>query len=205
MYSQYSEEIHIAAATAGQPAERRRFLDLGAWEPKTFSNSRALYEAGWSGVVVDPSPSAILKQVEEYGNEPQVEIVSLAVGCVPGGYGSILPIQITEDCLSSMDTESVQKWSESGAKFVGRILVQVVPISDILMRFGMGFGFVNIDIEGQSVDVFRACIEAHLEPACYCVEHDGRLVELCEVATGAGYALVYSNGVNAVFGRRSCA
>ena len=66
----------------------------------------------------------------------------------------------------------------------------------------MGFGFVNIDIEGQSVDVFHECIKANLEPACYCVEHDDRMGELCVAATHAGYSLVYSNGVNAVFGRR---
>jgi len=80
--------------------------------------------------------------------------------------------------------------------------VQVVPITDILMRFGMGFGFVTIDIEGQSVDVFHEAIKARLEPACYCVEHDDRMGELCAAATAAGYVLVYSNGVNAVFGRR---
>jgi len=102
MYSQYDEEAAILSLTAGVPPSHRHFLDLGAWEPKTFSNSRALYEAGWSGVVVDPSPSAILKQVEEYGDEPRIEIVSLAVGCVPGGYGSILPITITDDCVSTL-------------------------------------------------------------------------------------------------------
>ena len=80
MYSQYDEEKHIAALTATCEPDRRRFLDLGAWEPKTFSNSRALFEAGWAGVVVDPSPSAILKQVEEYGMDGRIEIVSIAVG-----------------------------------------------------------------------------------------------------------------------------
>lgn len=198
-YSQYDEEKTIISLTRDCAFERRRFLDIGAWEPKTFSNSRALYEAGWSGVVVDPSPAAILKQVEEYGSEPRIEIVSLAVGCVAGGYGSILPIQITDDCVSTLEGA---RDLHPTAKYTGKILVQVVPISDILMRFGMGFGFVNIDIEGQSVAVFYEAIKANLEPACYCVEHDGRMSELCAAATGAGYALVYSNGVNAVFGRR---
>ena len=199
MYSQYDEEIHIAAITAACEPDRRRFLDLGAWEPKTFSNSRGLFEGGWSGVVVDPSPSAILKQVEEYGNEPRIEIASLAVGCVAGGYGSILPIQITDDCVSTLlDGKPLHPT----AKYRGRIFVQVVPISDILMRFGMGFGFVNIDIEGQSVDIFHEALKCDLQPACYCVEHDDRMSELCAAATRAGYVLVYSNGVNAVFGRR---
>lgn len=198
-YSQYQEQEHIAALTAACEPDRRRFLDIGAWEPKTFSNSRALFEAGWCGVVVDPSPSAILKQVEEYGNEPRVDIVSLAVGCVSGGYGSILPITITEDCVTTL--EGVKELHPT-AKYCGRIFVQVVPISDILMRFGMGFEFVNIDIEGQSVDVFYEALKFNLRPACYCVEHDDRMAELCAAATGAGYDLRYSNGVNAVFGRR---
>jgi FkbM family methyltransferase len=199
-YSQYDEERYIAELTASCEPDRQRFLDLGAWEPKVFSNSRALYEAGWAGVVLDPSPSAILKQCAEYGNEPRIEIVSLAVGCVAGGYGSILPITITDDCVSTL--LNGKRPPHPTANYYGRIYVQVVPISDILMRFGMSFGFVNIDVEGQSVDIFHEAIKCELWAECYCIEHDDRMGELCAAATAAGYALVYSNGVNAVFGRR---
>lgn len=199
MYSQYREEEFILKLTEHAPDDWRRFLDIGAWEPITFSNTRALYERKWAGVVIDPSPSAVMKQIEAYGEHLQIEIVSLAVGLVAGGYGSILPIAVTDDCVSTLAGD---KPLHPTAKYYGRVFVQVVPLSDILMRFGMGFGFVNIDVEGKSVDLFIEALKLNLRPMCYCVEHDDRMAQLCAAATEGGYYLAYSNGVNAVFGRK---
>src|SRR6202034_3588703 len=119
MYSQYEEEQHILAAVGDLPLDPLpRFLDIGAWEPIVFSNTRALFERGWGGLVLGPSPSAILKQIAEYGDVERVQIAALGVGCVPGGYGSILEFQATDDCVGTVDREFFEKWKGS-AKYYG--------------------------------------------------------------------------------------
>ena len=54
LYSQNNEQTYILEAFAEK--SDGRFLDIGAYDAKLLSNTRALYERGWSGVMVEPSP-----------------------------------------------------------------------------------------------------------------------------------------------------
>lgn len=56
MYSQNLEEQHILEYFKDTP--KGTFLDLGANDGITFSNTRALALRNWSGVLVEPSPKA---------------------------------------------------------------------------------------------------------------------------------------------------
>ena len=59
-YSQFEEQDHILRTFAGLDSPGR-FLDIGSWDPITFSNTRALVEMGWSGVMIEPSPGPFLE------------------------------------------------------------------------------------------------------------------------------------------------
>lgn len=202
-HSQYDEEhailkyfadrYHIAEG-AGYPSIMR-FLDVGAWDPITFSNTRALFERGWSGVVIEPSPTPLLALVKAYGGQDRVQVVNTAVGLesIPMG------MWVTDDSVSTSNEGVHETWKEKGGYF-GRMTVVPLTWPQINNWFG-GFNFVNIDAEGLSVDLFRAMLDSGQIPECCCVEHDGRLVELGELATKRGYRMLYSNGTNAVFGR----
>lgn len=176
--------------------EDRRFLDIGAWSPKVFSNTRALFEAGWSGVVIDPSPDAVKGLAKEYGQPTsRVQVVGAAVALD----GAPIQIKLTDDSVSSADLETQLKWAEEGGYYG---VATFIPITwPQINNWWGGFNFVNIDAEGLSVDLFRAMLDSGAEPECCCVEHDGRLVELAELATARGYRLLYSNGTNAVWGK----
>ena len=63
MYSQSSEEEHILKYFEGKTGT---FLDVGCNDCITFSNTRALAERGWKGVLVDASPKAIERCKELY-------------------------------------------------------------------------------------------------------------------------------------------
>jgi len=51
MYSQNDEEEFLVKLFAGKPPGR--FLDIGAYDGITMSNTRRLLELGWSGVLVE--------------------------------------------------------------------------------------------------------------------------------------------------------
>jgi FkbM family methyltransferase len=190
-YSQYDEQQAILAYFEKSGASK--FLDIGAWDPKCFSNTRALYERGWSGVMIEPSPTPMLSLLKEYGNEPRITLVQAAVGLED----SIVAFQMTDDSVSTSDPESYAKWKNAAA-FLGRVYVRTITFEQIAVWYG-GFAFVNLDAEGISVDLFHKMLETGAKPACCCVEHDGRLTELASAATGAGYKMTYANGTNAVF------
>lgn len=189
-YSQGEEQEHILSALAG--VQSGRFLDIGSFNPTTFSNVRALYESGWSGVMVEPSPEPFLSLLKEYGNDERVTLICAALGFERG----LTKMYATADATSTTDQEHFDKW-KSICKFDGSFWVPRVTLADILNQFG-AFDFVSIDAEGISASLFLALMQTAMRPQCICVEHDTREVELLSVAGPRGYRLVYRNGENLV-------
>ncbi len=190
-YSQYDEERAILDACPGVG----RFLDVGAYHPTVFSNTRALFEAGWSGMMFEPGPRQMLDLIAEYGNEPRITLVAAAVGIEPNES----PMQVTDDATCTLSASFAAGHAESNYK--GTITVPVLTLERIFLRWGQ-FDFINLDAEGVSADLFMALFQkTNGRPRCICVEHDGRLTELADTATRNGYRVTLVNGTNAVFAR----
>ena len=194
-HSQRDEESHIVRAV--QNCVGRRLLDIGAWDPIIFSNSRALLtEYKWGGVLIEPSPMPLRNLVKAYADRADIEILAGAVDLEP----RLMNLKITDDAVSA-ETGSAQtvKWSEAGG-YIGRMWIQTYTLEQIMHAFG-GFDFVNIDTEGTSVDLFKALISTEMYPTCICVEHDGRIVEAMQAGRARGYHPVYESEENLVFAR----
>src|SRR6188768_2156012 len=77
MYSQSNEEQfrldHFNGKTDGC------FMDVGAYQGTTFSNTRALAELGWSGVCIEPSPPAFWGLMQNYKGNTVVKLVNAAI------------------------------------------------------------------------------------------------------------------------------
>lgn len=202
MYSQGLEEraildcftSKIGTSTIG------RFLDIGAYDAKMLSNTRALYELGWSGVMFEPAPEPFIGLLREYGSDARIQIVCSAVGLHPG----IVKLHATADALSTTSDEQRAKTEAKGYKFHSTFLIQQMTPAEIFARFGQ-FDFVSIDVEGGSADLFVKMLEsvaASYLPKCVCVEHDGKFGNLEIIADRHGYSKVMRNGENLVLVRR---
>jgi hypothetical protein len=189
-FSQYDEEIAILKHFRGCYGS---FLDVGAWNPKVFSNTRALYELGWSGVMIELSPGPMVDLLKAYGEEGRITLVQGAVGLDD----SIVRFQISDDSVTTSNAASYEKWKDT-AKFYGQLYVRTITFAQIKLWYG-SFDFINLDAEGMSVDLFHEMLRQELKPSCCCVEHDGRTTELAAAATAVGYKAVYVNATNAVF------
>ena len=110
-----------------------------------------------------------------------------------------MTISVTDDALSTNDAKNLEVWKDLGG-FYGNIVVPTITLENISNQFG-GFSFINIDVEGQSVDIFKRMLALQTYPLCVCFEHDGRMEEAMSAATAVGYKLVYSNGTNCVVTR----
>jgi FkbM family methyltransferase len=195
-YSQNSEELHIARIVGDQPG---RFLDIGAYNPKLFSNTRALYERGWSGVMVEASPGPFMDLLIEYGKCDRVELVCAAVTAKRG----LVRFNHSEAGVGTSNEAHYQKWRDK-AEFSGRFFAAGIALQDLTNMFGIDFDFVNIDIEGDSSGLFlNALIDHRLRPKCWCVEHDGRQEQMTKAALLQGYTQYHLNGENVIYARQN--
>jgi FkbM family methyltransferase len=194
-YSQNDEESHILRIVGDQTG---RFLDIGAYNPKLFSNTRRLFELGWSGVMVEASPGPFLDLLTEYGKSPTVQLVCAAVTPLRG----LVRFHHSEAGVGTTSESHYQKWRDTAA-FEGDFWTSGLPLGDLISQFGSGFDFVNIDVEGASASLFFDALWNHkLRPKCWCVEHDGRHEDMTAAVLKAGYCREHLNGENVIFARQ---
>lgn len=203
MYSQTGEEHFILEGV--KDATRKRLLDIGAWDPKCFSNSRALIEQGWEAVLIEPSPGPLRNLVKEYavnhfagrmdGAPSRVTVLAAAVAVEPG----IVELTVTDDAVTTSEPAKAELWKEKGG-YIGKMSIPGITIGQILGQYGE-FDFVNIDTEGTAVDLLKVLLATEMFPKCICVEHDSRFVEAENAGRARGYRVLYMSGENIVFGR----
>lgn len=202
-YSQFGEDKIVAKLFADKNFGEGNMLEIGAWDPECFSNSRLLIEKGWNAVLVEPSPIPLSRLVQSYGAEEypspndarHVTVIQAAVTIED------LPVhrfRLSDDSISSDRAENLHKWS-GVAKYLGWCWCATITLQDIWNQFG-GFDFVSIDTEGNSVDIAMKYLE-RTQPLVMMVEHDDRVVELQAFAQKWGYKTVHTNGTNVILSK----
>ena len=76
MYSQTDEEEHIVKYFEGVTG---KFLDIGAYNGVTFSNTRRLAELGWSGTCVEPSIKPFWDLMNLYRENEKIVICNCVI------------------------------------------------------------------------------------------------------------------------------
>ena len=192
-YSQFGEQPYILDALGETVG---RFLEIGAYHPTQFSNTRALVDRGWSGVMIEPAPGPFLSLLREYGNDERFVLINAALGF----HRNMTRLWATDDAVSTTQEANYEQWKPIGG-FYGSFFTPVVTLFDVFNQFGGGYDFVSIDTEGTSVDVFHELLKTDALPMVVCVEHDGRSVECQQAAHGRGYTTVHINQTNLVVTR----
>lgn len=186
-YSQHSEDSVVAGLFP--EGFKGMVLEIGAFDPKSLSNSRLFIEAGWSAALVEFSPAPLRNLLKEYGGNPAVMIFQ---GAIASEKKSTDPLtfkqfRVTDDALSTDSKEHHELWKGVGGYF-GSMYVPAIPVDFFA---NLGADFVSIDTEGSSVDVFAGYLESAMTlPKVICVEHNNRHAEVAALATKFGYASV---------------
>lgn len=197
-YSQYGEDEIVASHF---PEDfKGKVLEIGAWNPTQFSNSRAFIDRGWDAVLIEPTPLAVEALVREYGNNPAVTVISAAVGLGP----TPLKMTITADAVSSSDENVVNLWQQVGG-YYGKLHVATLEPFEVVGLYGP-FDVVSIDAEGMSVELleqfadiweFGGPHDCNLaKPRVIVVEFDGRRERVWAIAGRLGFKVVMDGNVN---------
>jgi len=144
-YSQRGEQRIILDYFAGRLGT---FLDVGAYDPFKFSNTRALYEKGWSGVMIEPAQANFETLKKEYGGEKRIQLFNFALG----DKDKMVNLWDSNgDALSSTDEKQVKKWSN--VKFT-KTKTKMLSWHTFLKKARWEeFDFINIDVEDDNLAI----------------------------------------------------
>ena len=192
-YSQKDEEDWIVRF-AGPPG---RFWDIGAFDGERFSNTRALLDSGWEGILVEPGLEAFGALHANLGNHPRASLVHAAV--VPsqptGSYARLAKFWPNPATFSTTTQDNVDKFIHEG--FGSPYWTAAITIADLAFHFPGSVEVLSIDTEGTSVDLLLD-LPPTLRPRVIAVEHDGRQATVDTWAKLRGYRSVMRNEENII-------
>lgn len=178
------------------------FIDIGANDGVTLSNTCALSHLGWSGVLVEPSPKAFERLKKNYERMKGFYLYPFAIGEINGTTilhesGELLN-QGDVALVSSIDENEIGRWTPANIQFT-KTEVKVFRWKTFLNRLTIKkFDFISIDIEGKDLDVLKQIDLSEVK--CICVEWNGKqkdeFMKVCE-----GFRLIGENAENLIFAR----
>lgn len=204
-YSQREEEIVILDYFKGFTGT---LLDLGANNGIIFSNSRALVEQGWDGVLIEP---CLLTFFELLHNsfKYKVRCRNVAIGTF-NGYadfyesGSLLNGS-DYSLVSSLKLEETIRWKTVNAPGQHKVDYKKTKVHVIDWRTFLRsspfkqFDFITIDIEGMELEVLRQMNLKDLGVKLICVEYNNKHQE--EFDKLIHLPLIYKNKTNLIYGK----
>jgi FkbM family methyltransferase len=164
-YSQNLEQDYIVNYFGTKP---HHLLSVGENDGITFSNSRYLLEhLGWSGLLVEPSPTAFKKLNALYKDNDLVECLNVAIANEKGRidfYDMGEHVGKGDTSLLSTAVQSeTSRWV--GTQFA-KCKVKALTYADIIDTYD----FITIDCEGLDLDVLKQIDLKHT--SLVCVEHN---------------------------------
>lgn len=216
MYSQNREEAWVGDFFGDLIG---RFLDIGANDGKTISNTYALALKGWGGVYVEPSPRAFALLEKNVSQIPDSEVYRQKFP--EGNRFTLLPIALGTKTSSITLYESGPHRLHNGKKNNVALLSTVsarqrerwvreeftpiqVPCQTVASTKELQdqFDLVSIDAEGMDYAILRSLDLEAMDCAAVIVEWSGdqatrrRMIEKCEAS---GLTLRDSNFENLFF------
>lgn len=193
MFSQNLEEQYIVEYFKGVG----KFIDIGAYDVFKFSNTRKLYELGWSGILVEPSPENYKAIADHYKDELRITVLNFAVGDTNGE----IDFYSCEDAVSTSDIDHKNKWEAAGVPF-RKIKVEQVSALEFMTVYCNGVDFLSIDTEGTNMTVFRNIPDFVFQQIkMICIEHDNATEEIEDRLKPFGFLPVYSNAENIILAK----
>lgn len=162
------------------------FLDLGANDGITLSNTYALVWRGWDGTFVEASPEAFKRLSETHKDNDRLVLLNFAAGNFDGEIvlhesGQLLG-QGDISLVSSTKPEELKRWESISMPFTP-VTVPCATFKTLQLKSKYAkYDFISIDIEGLDIDLLRQMDLKELGCKCLCIEHNGNESVLQEVA-----------------------
>ena len=198
-YSQNNEDAEVIKYFGDKVGT---FIDIGANDGITLSNSRALVELGWTGAFVEPSPTSFNRLKENYKGIDGLYFYNYALGVTNGElefWDSETHLnQGDHGLLSTLSEDEKMRWKDQ--KY-NKIKVECFRWRTFLNRLKIKqFDFISLDAEGLDLEILN---QIDLRgTSCVCVEWNsvsGLKHEFDKLMIG--FRLIYTSPENLIYAR----
>jgi FkbM family methyltransferase len=166
---------------------RGYFVDVGANAPREGSQSFALEQRGWTGVLVEPQPAL----AERLKRERSAKVFLACSSRRDAGKTLTL-------YLAGIQTSLRPDFYVAGMKREGTAEVPVMTLDQVLddAAAPRPLDFVSIDVEGHDMEVIEGFDLNRWRPRLLLVEDVVQNLRLHRYITGRGYRWVRRTGIN---------
>ncbi len=164
------------------------YVDVGANHPSIDSQSRHLEDLGWTGLLIEPTPS----YCEMLRKERKGQVVQLACSS-PENHEKRLRL-IAAGVHSTLNANPIALDNHSKET----IEVTCRTLDSILEEYGVrpGFDFISIDIEGHEMEMFKGFTLPKWKPKLVLLEDHVTSHEKHIHMMKNGYRLILRTGLN---------
>lgn len=171
------------------------FLDIGAYHPEVFSNVRGLFDRGWTGILIEPSPSCF-PALKEFYKGTGVEIYNCGINTYTG---TMDLWDSNGDALSTTLDSHKDKWEKNYGSTFTKIQVDCFTIEDLFSKSQFkSFDFVSIDVENDQLgfDILRQIDLTDVRMVCIEIEERHLVKRYLDE-----FREIYSNAENILLAR----
>ncbi|MBW4575028.1 MAG: FkbM family methyltransferase [Aphanothece sp. CMT-3BRIN-NPC111] len=181
-YAQFREDIDLLEFF--KPQSSGYYIDVGAFDGVSSSNTFLLEQAGWHGLSIEANPDLILSLQK---SRPHCTIVAQAV-TAPNKIGIINFYKVVSDYAKHLQLSTTQLTSNLVAKIASRqgkfatVQVPATTLDDILERHQvpLRFDVLSIDVSGSELNALKGFSIEKFQP---------RIVIVADYTSGTGDAV----------------
>lgn len=192
------------------------FIEVGAYDGVTFSNTYFLEQMGWCGLLIEPDPEMAARAAAA---RPRSRVIQAACGRADERGTARFTVARGAQVLSYLRTDAAhtERCRREGAELV-EIDVPVRPLDEIILaerdaphlghgpwnaQRGWCIDLISIDVEGTELDVLHGLNLGRFKPSVLVMENDrpsGAAIE--PYLARHGYAKFHRQAINDFYVRQ---
>jgi FkbM family methyltransferase len=175
-YSQIGQDIVAYEFFKSYPPKGKTFVEVGAFDGISFSNTRLFFENGWNGISIEPILKNYTKLEKLYQNTNVLTVRAAAADFIGESVFNVATIPGAEDWgsdVSAPGDDAMEKWPDY---LWNKELVPVKTLNSILEENNIErIDFVSIDVEGNELAVLRGFDLAKYTPRLIISEYSSHI------------------------------
>ncbi|HLZ53600.1 MAG TPA: FkbM family methyltransferase [Verrucomicrobiae bacterium] len=165
------------------------FVEVGANDPCSGSQTWLLEQNGWRGVLIEPQAALC----EKLRRERKKSLVFQVACSGPEKEGEAVLHIAAQDGVSTLEKQI----DSHGAQFIGTERVKITTLDKILKEAGTSrMDFLSLDVEGHEIEVMRGFDFKKYRPELILIEDGVRTLDKHRFLKRQGYQLVKRTCLN---------